>query len=275
MTVEKDILVGCADGLLILFDSTSTRSISDPASLCSGGYEHGEIIGLQYNVEGKILVIGFSSGKVHIKICTQGIRNSLFGQKRDFCTSISNGLHMYALECVSSESANTLEVWCGSEGSRIEVWSLPIGENLTWTHDTVVQHQHSIRARTGNPAGYDEDMVVTQMKQGTGLCETMMVALLHKKNTTVIAFVDMESKEIEKTVECNHSSRFCLAFTLITTLSLMDNCYSVSSQHVNIWQMNLILKFTFAQLPPSHCLPTNWLSGHMRVLSTSMTPRSS
>lgn len=224
MTVEKDILVGCAEGLLILFDSTGTRSISDPASLCSGGYEHGEIIGLHYNVEGKILVIGFSSGKVHIKICTQGIRNSLFGQKRDFCTSASNGLHMYALECVSSESASSLEVWCGSEGSRIEVWSLPMEENLTWTHDTVVQHQHSIRAQTGNPAGYDEDMVVSQMKQGTGLCETMMVALLHKQSTTVIAFVDMKSKEIEKTVECNHSSRFCLACTLITTLSLMDNC---------------------------------------------------
>ena len=52
-------------------------------------------------------------------------------------------------------------------------------------------------------------MVVKQMTPGTGLCEAKMVALLHKQNTTVIAFVDMTSKIIEKTVQCNLSSKFC------------------------------------------------------------------
>ena len=210
MTVDKDVLVGCTDGLLILFDSTGTRSISDPASLCSGGCKHEEIVGLHYDIEGKLLLIGFGSGRVHIKNCTQGIRNSLFCQSRDFCTSVSNGLHLYALECVSSECSSTLDVWCGSEGGRIEVWSLPKRDNLTWTHDVVAQHRQSARVPVGNPAGYDEGMEVQQMKRGTGLCETMMVALLHKQSTTVIAFVDMASKKIEKTVQCHHSSKFCL-----------------------------------------------------------------
>ena len=209
MTADKDILVGCADGKVILFDSTGTKMISDPASTCFPDYHHGEIIGLYHDVEGKLLVIGFSSGNVHIKKCTEGIRNCLVNQRKDFCSSISDRLQLHALECVSSQSTSVLEIWCGGEESKIEVWSLPEREHLTPTLDTVSQRQITT-VQTGHTTIGERGMVVKQMKPGTGLCESKMVALLHKQNTTVIAFVDMTSKIIEKTVQCNLSGMYCL-----------------------------------------------------------------
>ena len=209
MTADNDILVGCADGKVILFDSLGTKMISDPASVCYPDYHHGEIIGLYHDVEGKLLIIGFSSGNVHIKKCTEGIRKCLVNQREDFCSSISNRLQLHALECVSSQSTSALEIWCGSEESMIEVWSLPKREHLTPTLDTVSQQRQITTVQAGHTTMSEGGMVVKQMTPGTGLCEAKMVALLHKQNTTVIAFVDMTSKIIEKTVQCNLSSEFC------------------------------------------------------------------
>ena len=221
MTADRDILVGCADGKVILFDSTGTKMISDPASSCFPDYHHGEIIGLYHDVEGKLLVIGFSSGNVHIKKCTDGIRNCLVNQRKDFCSSISDRLQLHALECISSQSISVLEIWCGSEESKIEVWSLPERECLTPTLDTVSQQRQITTVQTGHTTIGERGMAVKQMKPGTGLCESKMVALLHKQNTTVIVFVDMTSKIIEKTVQCNLSGKFCLC-TSWTHVDLTD-----------------------------------------------------
>ena len=80
----------------------------------------------------------------------------------------------------------------------------PYQKENVW-HQLSIQFHNNSKSRQCTIG--ERGMVVKQMKPGTGLCESKMVALLHKQNTTVIAFVDMTSK---KTVQCNLSGKFCL-----------------------------------------------------------------
>lgn len=141
MTSGGDVLVGCGDGMLILFSSFSSRFV--PSQMCSRGEEHhGEVVGLYYHARSKLLVVGFagetgvSCGRVHIHKCTQDIRSGLTSQWRRYCCPLTDDLPLCVLECVSP-SDSVLEVWCGSNNSNVEVWTIPVKSDVMWTADTV------------------------------------------------------------------------------------------------------------------------------------------
>ena len=103
MTPEEEILVGCSDGKLVLYDASGIKSVSDPSCLCTDGYEHREIVEIYYHTPSKLLVVGYQSGQVHINHCTQGLRNSLFNvtQWRQCCYTLTSIHQLNALKCIS------------------------------------------------------------------------------------------------------------------------------------------------------------------------------
>ena len=152
-TVTGEVLVGCDDGKLIHYDQERTKSISDPSCDCRASVEHGRIVNIHYDNVTNLLIVGFDRGRIHIKKCTRGLRNSLFdgSQRRECCYTLHSHQNLFALECLlvqvsSSEPASpststpsNLEVWCGTSSCKIEVWSLEMAQSAIWSTESVDQ----------------------------------------------------------------------------------------------------------------------------------------
>ena len=200
MTSEGNVLVGCGDGKLMVF-KTINKSKFVPSEMCSRDEEHGEIVGIYYHTPSNMLVIGFaggSCGRVHIHKCTQGIRNGLTTQWRRYCCPLNNDLPLHVLECVSL-SPSTLDVWCGSKNSTLEVWSFPVSSDIVWTTESMEKESTTIEIAQLTGRG---DMTVKQMKLS---CDsTMMIVLLYQPSSQdhVIIFVDIKTKKSLKSFPC-------------------------------------------------------------------------
>lgn len=211
-----EILIGCSNGKLIHYDKERTKSISDPSCVCSAGVEHGRIIKIHFDHHSKLLIIGFDHGRIHIKKCTQGLRNSLFGgsQWRECCCTLSsNSPSLSALECfslprlssepVSPSNPPHLEVWCGTNSDEIEVWSLSVDHNTTWNTDTVNQIRKWHKVSLRNLA----EVYGTSVKlMSPNDDKTQMAVVLVTPDTqNIIAIVDVTAKQCLKSLPFNQS----------------------------------------------------------------------
>lgn len=228
-TVTGEILVGCDNGKLIHYDKERTKSISDPSCLCSEGMEHGRIINIHYDHQSKLLIIGFDHGRVHIKNCTQGLRNSLFGgaQERECCCSLSSKQSLLAIECLSLQGSGdelaspssplSLEVWCGTKSHVIEVWSLEVVQNATWTTETV----NEIRKVYQVPVVGLAEMDNVSVKLMSPSSDETQMAIVLVTPDTVIAIMDVPRKRCLKSIPFNQSGMYstctCI-FSLPSTL---------------------------------------------------------
>lgn len=215
-----EILIGCSDGKLIHYDKERTKSISDPSCVCSVGVEHGRIIKIHFNHHSKLLIIGFDHGRIHIKKCTQGLRNSLFGasQWRECCCTLSSSIpSLSALECFSlprlSSSEHVipcnpphLEVWCGTNSDEIEVWTLSVDHNTTWNTETVnqIRKLHKVPLRSLA----EVDGVSVKVMSPNDDRTQMAVVLVTPDAQNMIAIVDVTAKKCLKSLPFNQSGMF-------------------------------------------------------------------
>lgn len=198
MTPDMDLLCGCSDSKLLLVDSTESHVCYDGFANCDGSKNHGEILSIYYHAPGMMLVIGFSSGNLHLSKCTQGVSRTLFARWRQFCCRLQKGLSLYALECVPTESS-TLEIWCGTDNSTIEVWSFQMRATVVWVSDNVEHKVHYISV-TPDPA-----MIVKQIKLNHD--SKKMLALLHnpQQGSHILVYIDIATKEVQKLIHCGLS----------------------------------------------------------------------
>ena len=198
MAPNGEILAGCDDGQLKIYDGGTTRSFT-PANCCSIGGEHGPVIGLHYSRVGDLLVVGFAGGQIHISDCKHGIYGSMSSSWRVYCSPLADKQPLTALECVTSTSPDSITLWCGSDNNRVEVWSIAIEANLTWSQDTVVRDTklHTINSPS---LQLPKDMEVQTMQLSHD--NSVMMALLRKQDAAAIAFYCVRSKELRKVVDC-------------------------------------------------------------------------
>lgn len=210
-TVTGEVLIGCDDGKLIHYDVERTKSISDPSCDCRAGVEHGRIIKIHYDHMSKLLIIGFDHGRIHIKKCTQGLRNSLFQWRECCCSLHSNYQNLFALEClsvqgsgeepVSPSSPPNLEVWCGTSSHEIEVWSLEVAQSATWSAGTgTVDQIRKVQQIPLNIANENDDVSVKLMSLSSDQ-KRMAIAL----NTPTIAIMDIKAKQCLKSIPFGQS----------------------------------------------------------------------
>ena len=223
-----EILIGCGDGKLIHYDKERTKSISDLSCVCSAGVEHGRIIKIHYDHPSKLLIVGFDQGRIHIKKCTQGLRNSLFGgtQWRECCCALSTNQNLLALECfsllqsgsepVSPSSPPHLEVWCGTNSHEIEVWSLDVVHNATWNTETVNQIRTVHKVPVSNLSGSRN---VSLKLMSPSADTTRMAVVLATSDTTVIALFDTTTKQCLKSIPFNKSGMIALHFSPVSDFS--------------------------------------------------------
>lgn len=230
-TVEGEILIGCGDGKLIHYDKERTKSITDPSCVCSSGMEHGRIIKVQYDPPSKLLIIGFDQGQVHIKKCTQGLRNSLFGgtQWRECCCTLSSNQSLLALECFSSSKSGSepvspsnpphLELWCGTTSHEIEVWNFSVVHSLTWNTETVNQIRKVFQVPVSNLSGIDKVSVKLMSRSDD---DAQLAAVLATPETTIIAVVDVKKKQCLASIPFNKSGIYVdvVSYQLIRVKSL-------------------------------------------------------
>lgn len=213
-TVSGEVLVGCDDGKLIHYDQERTKSISAPSCDCRAGLEHGSIIKIHYDQMTNLLIIGFDRGRIHIKKCIQGLRNSLFDgtQRRVCCYSLHNGQNLFALECLSVQVSggepvgpSNLEVWCGTSSCEIEVWSLEVAQSgANWSTETVDQIQ-KVQQVPVNAANESDGISVKLMSLSDD--QTRMAVALATPNApvTVIAIIDVGAKRCLKSIPFSQS----------------------------------------------------------------------
>ena len=222
-TVTGEVLIGCDDGKLIHYDKERTKSISDPSCVCMGGVEHGGIVKIHYDHLSKLLIIGFDHGRIHMKKCIQGLRNSLFGgtQWRECCCTLHNSQSLFALEClsiwgsggepVSPSSPPNLEVWCGTNSHEIEVWSLKVAHSATWSTETVDQVR-KVQQVPVNVVTENGDVSVKLMSLSDD--ETRMAVVLATPSTPIIAIMDVEVKQCLRLIPFNQSGSHPLSLLL-------------------------------------------------------------
>ena len=226
MTSTEEVLIGCDDGKLIHYDSERTRSISNLSCDCRASVEHGGIIKIHYDPLSKLLIIGFDHGRVHIKKCTQGLRNSLFGgtQWRECCCSLQSHPNLFALECLmvqgsgdepaSPSSPPNLELWCGTKSHEVEVWSLEVAQSATWSTGTVDQirkvQQVSVNIENG------EASVKLMNLSGD---QTKIAVALATSNTPIIAILDVEAKLCLKSIPFSQSGMYLVLCAAVRHLS--------------------------------------------------------
>lgn len=195
------ILVGCSNGDLIDWDGT--KSIFHPADLCSRGWgldEHGEINGLHYEALFGMLIIGFASGRVHVVMCSDGVRSGLENNKGLYCFALNQGLPwLHALQCVY-QPPSPLEVWCGSESDQLEVWFLSPGPDNPYTLQRDVI---TVSLSDSDSSSRHNSLVVRRMHLNHD--STQMVVLLQKVLDHAIAFVDVNSHVLLKIIQCTSS----------------------------------------------------------------------
>ena len=247
-TVTGEVLVGCDDGKLIHYDQERTKSISDPSCDCRVGVEHGSIIKIHYDDMSKLLIIGFDHGRMHIKKCMQGLRNSLFGgtQRRECCCSLNSNQNLFALEClsvpvsggepVSPLSPPNLEVWCGTSSHEIEVWSLEVAQSATWSTETVDQIR-KVKQVPVNTANENDDISVKLMTLSDD--QTRMAVALATPNAPIIAIMDVEAKECLKSIPFSQSgmsssSPLVLLWPCTQASSSMRECYSIMTKYLHV-----------------------------------------
>jgi acetyl/propionyl-CoA carboxylase alpha subunit len=214
--VTGEVLIGYEDGKLIHYDQERTKSISDPSCDCRAGVEHGSIIKIHYDHMTNLLIIGFDRGRIHIKKCTQGLRNSLFDgtQRRECCYSLRSNQNLFALECFlvqtsssepispSSSCPSNLEVWCGTSSYEIEVWSLEVAHSANWNTESVDQ----IRKVQQVPVNTENDNQGVSVKlMSLNDDQTRMAVALATPKTAIIVVVDVEAKQCLKSIEFSQS----------------------------------------------------------------------
>ena len=231
--VTGEVLIGCDDGKLIHYDKGRTKSISDPSCNCQAGIEHGSIIKIHYDHMTNLLIIGFDRGRIHIKKCTQGLRNSLFDgtQRRERCYSLSSNQNLFALECLSVKASSSepvssspscpsnLEVWCGSSSCEIEVWSLEVAQSATWSTETVdlIRKVQQVPVNTAND-NHDTPIKLMSLNDD----QTRMAVALAIPNAAIIAVIDVEAKQCLKSIEFSQSGMSFLPSPLIRTLCIEE-----------------------------------------------------
>lgn len=199
-----EVLVGCEDGKLFHYDKERTRSVSDPSCVCSSGVEHGRIIKMYYDDHSKLLIIGFDQGRVHIKKCTQGLRNSLFGGThwRECCCTLTGNGGLFALECftllgsggepVSPTNPPQLELWCGTDSPEIEVWSLAVVSDLTWSTETVNKIRKVHKVPLSSVVDKDKACVKLMSSCSDG---SQMAVVLSVSDAHMVAIVNTKTKQ--------------------------------------------------------------------------------
>ena len=193
-------------------------SVSDPSCLCASGAGHGRIIKMHYDDQSKLLIIGFDQGRIHVKKCTQGLRNSLFGgtQWRECCCTLSCGGGLFALECfsplgsgssepVSPTHSPQLELWCGTSSAQIEVWTLRVGSDLTWSRETVNQIREIQKVPLGSVLGEDHATVKLMSPSSDG---SRMAVALSMYATCMMAIVDLKTKQCLASVRFEKSGTY-------------------------------------------------------------------
>ena len=161
------------------------RVNSDPASSCvTHGNEHGAIIKIHYNSACRLLVLGYRSGFVHIRSCTQDLRTVLTSGnwRPQFCSAIDQDRALVSLECLcqpyGSHSSLTFELWCGSDSSALYVWSFNINYDTIWTPEAL-ERSRTVSVVDLTSAGVSPHARVTQI----ALCPDQKLAVAVLQDT--------------------------------------------------------------------------------------------
>ena len=235
-TAMGEILIGCSDGKLIHYDKQRTKSISDPSCVCSAGVEHGRIIKIHFDHNSKLLIVGFDQGRIHIKKCTQGLRNSLFGgsQWRECCCALSSYIpSLSALECFSMLGSDSepvsptnpphLELWCGTDSHEIEVWSLSIAHSTTWNTETVNKTREVHKVPVSNLSA--SDGVSLKLMSPSDDKTRMAIVLKTSDAQNMVAVVDVTAKQCLKSLRFNQSGMLASWSTCIDSLLEGRKCH--------------------------------------------------
>lgn len=116
LTADK-IIFGCHSGNVYGLMAPGTRT---PFPLFRNHAPHGKVVGVAYERDSNILVVGYEEGTVHIKKCTMNLAANNCWRMYCECVSANSGrLHSVLTLCPEE---GVMEVWLGCDGARVEVW---------------------------------------------------------------------------------------------------------------------------------------------------------
>ena len=213
-TSDGVMLAALANGRVMVFDTNGTRSFNEPEKVCSEfTEEHGEVIAMQYLSQPKLLVMGFDRGKVHIYSCPESIRDTLTSSKRQYCSQLVDSSSLYSIQCLplSSSLGDTMEVWCGTDSSTVEVWCYKLRPDMEWVNGTVKREESVIPICLPSASRH---VTIKQMEVNNN--STYIVALLHQPGSQLssLAFISVMSKTVVKYIRCGRISGVFNLWTL-------------------------------------------------------------
>ena len=169
--------------------------------------EHGEIVALQYLPQPQLLVMGFDMGKVHIYHCPESIRDTITSNMKQYCAHLIDVSSLYSIRCLLSPSGGSLEVWCGTDCSAVEVWSFQLRPGMKWVAGMVDKEELIIPIHLPSAS---RNITVKQMQLNYD--STCVVALLHQPGSHLssLTFIDVASKTILQSVNCGRVSGVCV-----------------------------------------------------------------
>ena len=163
-----------------------------------GHEEHGEIVAVHLETFFELLIVGFANGRVHIIKCPGGVVSNLNSRQEERCISLEQDLPcLHAMHCLY-KPPSPLEIWCGTESDRLELWCFPPSPDGV-SDPYRLEREITILSLSNNS---QQKATVRQMRLNYDL--THMVVLLKSSQVECneITFVDIRSRMLLKSVQC-------------------------------------------------------------------------
>lgn len=199
VTPDNEVLVGCEDGRVLVYDGRGGQQHSyTPSWNCSVQGHHGRIVGLRANVR-NLLVVGFEGGQIHLGDATHGVRESMSSCLGVYCSSLGVGRLLTALECVPSETeTDVADLWFGTDGNQVEVWSIAVKSDLIWSRGARISERVFAVAC---PALPPRDTRTKSLRLSHDRAHVMAL-LVGERIRYAIAFFLTRTKELVRVVDC-------------------------------------------------------------------------
>ena len=217
-TTEGVVLAALADGRVMIFNTVKkTRSFIEPEKDCSqstGG--HGDIVAMHSLLNPQLLVMGFSSGKVHVYNCQGGIQDSLVDCQDHYCSHLSNDTSLHSLLCIlvpsspssgdSGGSTDVMEVWCGTSSSSVVIWEYSLTSNLRWVRGDHIERTESVVPVCKKEHASSKKFTAKNLKFNADA--NCVVALLHQPHSQVssLALINAANKTLLHCLTCRNIS---------------------------------------------------------------------